>query len=144
MPNAVFVRHSVLFLPHRCPPPALTCRCCSTSSSSIAIAVRGSRRKPPQSSSPIRCLRHLSSLSLVTVVSRWWPPSFQFIVRRCRRRHCFLSAVEIIAIYCPPLPRLLSPAPLLVSCRASSPPPSPASTLTSGEIGQQRMGGSMR
>ena len=112
MPNAVFVRHSVLFLPHRCPPPALTCRCCSTSSSSIAIAVRGSRRKPPQSSSPIRCLRHLSSLSLVTVVSRWWPPSFQFIVRRCRRRRCrcrrLLSVVDIITIYCQPLPCLLS------------------------------------
>ena len=144
MPNAVFVCHPVLFLPHRCPPPALTCRCCSTSSSSIAIAVRGSRRKPPQSSSPIRCLRHLSSLSLVTVVSRWWPPSFQFIVRCRSRRHRFLSAVDITAIYCPPSPHLLSLAPSLISCRASSPPRSPASTLTSGEIGQQRMGGSVR
>jgi hypothetical protein len=35
-------------------------------------------------------------------------------------------------------------APSLVSCRASSLPPSPASTLTSGEIGQRRMGGGVR
>ena len=112
--------------------------------------VRGSRRKPPQSSSPIRCLRCLSSLSFVAVVSRQRPPSFQFIACRrcrclCRRRRRFLSAVDIIAIYCPPSPSLLSlGAPSLVSCRASSPPPSPASTLTSGKIGQQWMGGGVR
>jgi len=52
--------------------------------------------------------------------------------------------IDIIAIYCPPLPRLLLPVPLLISCRALSLPPSPASTLTSSEIGQQRMGGSVR
>ena len=52
--------------------------------------------------------------------------------------------VDIINIYCPPSPHLLSPAPSLVSCRATSPPPSPASTLTSGEIGQRWMGGSVR
>ena len=138
MPNAVFVRHLVSFLPHLRPPPALVCRCRSTPSSSVAIAVHGSSRKPPQSSSPIRCLSRLSLLSLIAVVSRRWPPSFQFILhrRRCRRRRRFLSVVDIIAIYCPPLPRLLSPAPSLVSCRASSPTPSPASTLTSSEIGQ--------
>ena len=142
MPNAIFVCYPVSFLPHRHPPPALACRCRSTPSSSVAIAVRGSCCKPPQSLSPIRCLRRLSSLSLVAVVSRWRPPSFQFIARR-HRRH-FLLAVDIIAIYCLPSPRLLSPAPSLVSCRALSLPPSPASTLTSGEIGQQRMGGNVR
>ena len=134
-------RHLVSLLPHRCPPPALACHRRLTPSSSVAIAVRGSRRKPLQSSLPIHCLPRLSLLSLVAVVSRRRPPSFQFIVRRhrrCRRR--FLSAVDIIAIYCPPLPCLLS----LVSCRASSPPPSSASTLTSGEIGQRRMGGGVR
>jgi hypothetical protein len=76
---------------------------------------------------PIRCLHRLSLLSLVAIVFRRRPPSFQFIVRyrryrrchRCRRR--FLSAVNIIiAIYCQLLPRLLSPAPSLVSFRASS------------------------
>ena len=144
MPNAIFVRHPISFLPHRRPPPALACRRCSTPSSSVAIVVRGSRRKPPQSSSPIRCLRCLSSLSLVPVVSRRRPPSFQFIARCCRHRRRFLSAVDIIAIYCPPSPHLLSPAQLLVSRRASSPPPSPASTLTSGEVGQQLMGGGVR
>ena len=142
MPNAIFFCHPVSFLPHRHPPPALACRCCSMPSSSVAIAVRGSRRKPPQSSSPIRCLRRLSLMSLVAVVSCRRQPSFQFIIRhRHRRRRRFLSAVDIIAINCPPLPHLLSPAMSLVSCRASSPPPSPASTLTSGEIRQRPMGG---
>jgi len=75
MPNAIFVCHLVLFLPHRRPPPALVCRHCSTPSSSVAIAVRGSRLKPSQSSSPICCLRHLLLLSLVAVVSRRRPPS---------------------------------------------------------------------
>ena len=134
MPNAVFVRHPVSSLAHRRPPPALACRRRSTPSSSAAIAVRGSRRKPSQSSPPIRCLCHLSSLSLVAVVSCRRPPSFQFIVRRCHH-HRFLSAVDIIAIYRPPSPRLLSPAPSLVSCRASSPPPSPVvgTTISSGK-----------
>jgi hypothetical protein len=78
-------------------------------------------------------------------VSRRRPPSFQFIARRRRRRRRrFLSAVDIIAIYCLPSPCLLSPVPSLVFCRASSPPPSPATTLTSGEIGQRRMGGGVR
>ena len=148
MPNAVFVPHSVLFIPHCRPPPALMCRRRSTPSSSLAITVCGSRRKPLQSSSPIHCLcRGLSLLSLVDVVSRRRPPSFQFIVRRRRRRRRrrFLSVVDIINIYCPPSPHLLSPAPSLVSCRATSPPPSPAtSTLTSGEIGQRWMGGGVR
>jgi hypothetical protein len=146
MPNAVFVHHLVSFLPPRHPPSALTCRCRSTPSSSVAIAVCGGSRKPPQSSSPIRCLSRLSLLFLIAVVSRQRPPSFQFILhrrRRCRRRR-FLSAVDIITIYCLPLPRLLSPAPSLVSCRASSPTPSPASTLTSSEIGQRWMGGGVR
>ena len=134
--------HPVSFLPHRRPPPALACPRCSMPSSSVAIAVRRSRRKLPQSSSPIRCLRRLSLLSLVAVVSCWRQPSFQFIIRhRRRRRRHFLSAVDIIANNCPPLPHLLSPAMLLVSCRASSPPPSPASTLKSGEIRQRPMGG---
>jgi len=142
MPNAIFFCHPVSFLPHRHPPPALACRRCSMPSSSVAIAVRGSRRKKPQSSSPIRCLRRLSSMSLVAVVSCRRQPSFQFIIRhRHRRRRRFLSAVDIIAINCLPLPHLLSPAMSLVSCRASSPPPSPASTLTSGEIRQRPMGG---
>ena len=145
MPNAVFVRHPVSFLPHRRPPPALMCRPRSTPSSSIAIAVRRSRRKPPQLLSPIRCLRRLLLLSLVAIVSRWWPPSFQFIVRCCCHRcHRFLLAVDITTIYCLPSPHLLLPVPLLVSCKASSPPPSPASTLTSGEIGQRWMGGNVR
>ena len=139
-----FVRHLVSFLPYRHPPLALACRRRSTPSSSVAIAVRGSRLKPPQSSLPICCLHRLSSLSLVAVVSRWRPPSFQFIARRRSRRRRFLSAVDIINIYCPPSPRLLLLAPSLVSCRASSPPPSPASTLTSGEIGHRRMGGGVR
>jgi hypothetical protein len=34
-----------------------------------------------------------------------------------------LSEIDIIAIYCLPSPRLLLPAPSLVSCRASSPTP---------------------
>ena len=142
-----FVCHLVSLLPPRCPPLALACRRHSTPSSSVAIAVRGSCLKPPQSSLPICCLRRLSSLSLVAIVSRWRPPSFQFIARRRRRRRRrrrFLSAVDIITIYCPPSPRLLLSAPSLVSCRASSPPPSPASTLTSGEIGHRRMGGGVR
>jgi hypothetical protein len=140
-----FVRHLVSLLPHRRPPLALACRRHSTPSSSVAIAVRGSCLKPPQSSLPICCLRRLSLLSLVTIVSRWRPPSFQFIARRRRRRRRrFLSAVDIITIYCPPSPRLLLSAPSLVSCRASSPPPSPASTLTSGEIGHRWMGGGVR
>jgi hypothetical protein len=115
--------------------------------SSVTIAVRASHHKPPQSSLPIRCLRCLSSLSLVAIVSCRRLPSFQFITRhrRCRRCHRhFLSAVDIIPIYCLPLPCLLLPALSLVSCRALSPPPSPASTLTSGEIGQRRMGGGVR
>ena len=144
MQNAIFVHHPVSFLPHCCPPPALACRRRSTPLSSVTIVVRGSHRKPPQSSLPIRCLRRLSSLSLVATVSRQRLPSFQFIIRRRRCRHHFLSAVDIIPIYCLPLPCLLSPAPSLVSCRALSPPPSPASTLTSGEIGQRRMGGCKR
>ena len=104
MPNAVFVRHPVSSLAHRCPPPALACRRRSMPTSSAAIAVHGSRRKPSQSSPPICCLCHLSSLSLVAVVSCRRPLSFQFIVRRCRH-HRFLSAVDITAIY-----RLPSPA----------------------------------
>jgi hypothetical protein len=152
MPNAVFVRHlvSFLLLPHCRPLPALVCRRCSTPLSSVAITIRGSRRELSQSSLPNRCLRRLSPLSLVAVSSPWRPPSFQFILLHCRRRHCrrrhrFLSVLVIIAIiYCPPLPRLLSLAPSLVSCRALSLPPLPASTLTSGEIGQQRMGGGVR
>ena len=78
MQNAIFVHHPVSFLPHCCPPPALACRRCSTPLSSVTIVVRGSHRKPPQSSLPIRCLRRLSLLSLIAVVSRWRPPSFQF------------------------------------------------------------------
>ena len=144
MPDAVFVCHSVLFLPHRRPPPALACHHHSTPSSSVAIAVSGSHRKPPQSLLPIRCLRRLLLLSLFTVVSHWRPPSFQYIVCHRRHRRRFLLAVDIIAIYCPPSPRLLSPVLSLVSFRASSPPPSPASTLTSGEIELRRMGGGMR
>ena len=137
MPNAVFVRHLVLFIPHRRLPPALACRRCSTPLSSLAIAVRGSRRKPTQSSLPIRCLCRLLSLSLIAVVSCQRSKSFQFIVHRRRcRRCCFLSAVDIITIYCPLSPRLLLPAPSLISCRAI--------TLTSDEIGQRRMGGSVR
>ena len=143
MPNAIFFRHLVLFLPHRRLPPALACSRRSTPLSSLAIAVRGSRRKPTQSSLPFRCLRRLLSLSLIAVVSCQQPQSFQFIVRR-RRRRCFLSAVDIITIYCPPSPCLLLPAPSLISCRASSLPPSPAITLTSDEIGQRRMGGGVR
>ena len=142
MPHDVFVHHPVSFLLHRRLPPALACHSHSTPSSSIAIAVHGSCRKPPKSLLPIRCLRRLSLLSLVAVVSHWRPPSFQLIVHRCRRR--FLLAVDIIAIYCPPLPHLLLLALSLVSCRASSPPLSPASTLTSSEIGQRQMGGGMR
>ncbi len=110
-----------------------------------------SRCKPPQSSPPICCLRCLSSLSLVAVFYGQRPPSFQFIVchrhrrHRCRRHHRhLLLAVDIITIYCPSLPCLLSPVPLLVSCRASSPQPSSASTLTSSEIGQRWMGGGVR
>ena len=72
----------------------------------------------------------VSSHSLNAVVSCWQPPSFQFIICLSRRHH-FLSAVDIIAVYCLPLPRLLLLALLLVSCRASSPPPLPASTLPS-------------
>ncbi len=147
MSNAVFVRHlaSFLLLPHCRPLPALVCRRCSTSLSSVAITIRGSRRELSQSSLPNRCLRRLSPLSLVAASSPWRPPSFQFILRHCRRRHRFLSVLDIIAIiYCPPLPRLLSLAPSLVSCRALSLPPLPASTLTSGEIGQRRMGGGVR
>ena len=143
MSNAVFVHHPVSFLPHRHSPPALTCRRRSTPSSSIAIAIRGSRHKPQQSLSPIHCLRRLLSLSLVAVSSRRWPQSFQFILRRHRRCR-FLSVVDIIAIYCPPLPHLLLPEPSLVSCRALSPPSSPASTLTSSDIGQRQMGGGVR
>ena len=123
----VIVSCWVLFLPHRRPPPALACHCQSTPLSSVAIVVHGSRRKPPQSLSPVRCLRRLSLLSLIAVVSRWWPPTFQFILHHRRRRHHhrrFLLAVDIIAIYCPLAPCLLSLALLLVSCRASSQPPS--------------------
>ena len=132
MPNAIFVCHMVSFLPHHRLRPALVCCHHSTPSPSVAIAVRGSRIKPPQSSSsPIRCLCRLLSLSLDAVISRRRPPSFQFIARRRRHRR-YLSEIDIIAIYSLPSPRLLLPAPSLVSCRASSPTPSPASTLTSG------------
>ena len=144
MPNAIFVRHLVSFLPHCRPLPAFACHRCSTPLSSVVITIRGSCHKPSQSSLPNRCLRRLLPLSLVAVSSPWRPPSFQFILRHRRRRHHFLSVLDIIAIYCPPLPCLLSPAPSLVSCRALSLPPLPASTLTSGEIGQRRMGGGMR
>ena len=90
---------------------------------------------PLSPSSLVAVSRHRSLSSAATVLP---------IIVRCRRSCRFLSAVDIITIYCPPSPHLLSPAPLLVSCRASSPPPSPASTLTSGEIGQRRMGGGVR
>ena len=69
MPNAFFACHPVSSLPRRRPPPALACSCLSTSSSSTNIAVCGSRRKPPQSLSPMRSLRRLLLLSLVAVVS---------------------------------------------------------------------------
>jgi hypothetical protein len=142
MPNAVFVCHPVSSLAHPHPPPALMCRCHSTPSSSAAITIRGSHRNLPQSSSPIRCLCHLLLLSFVAVVSRRRLPFFQFIVLGCRRRrflsHCrhrFLLAVDIITIYRPPSPCLLLPAPLLISCRASSQPPSPVvgTTIYSGK-----------
>jgi hypothetical protein len=114
----------VSFLPH-CPlPPALACRRQSTPSSSTAITVHGSCRKPPQSLLPICCLHHLSLLSLVAIVSHQQLLTFQFILHRCCRRHHhhrrFLLAVDIITIYCLPLLRLLLLVPSLVSCRALS------------------------
>ena len=81
------VSHPVSSLPRRCPPPALACPRPSTPLSSADIAVCSTHRKPPQSSVPICCLRHLSSLSLVAVVSCRRLPSFQFIVSRRRHRH---------------------------------------------------------
>ena len=39
MPNAIFVCHPVLFLPHHHLPPALMCRPCSTPLSSVIIGV---------------------------------------------------------------------------------------------------------
>jgi hypothetical protein len=111
---------------------------------SCAVVVQRHCHPSPSPSAEVAVSRRSHRCqSAVSAVSHRWLPSFQFIVCRCRR-HCFLSAVDIIAIYCPPSPRLLSPAPLLVSCRASSPPPSPASILTSGEIGQRRMGRGVR
>ena len=112
MPNAIFVCHPVSFLPHRRPPPALACRRRSMPSSSVTIAVHGSRHKPPQSSSPIRCLRRLSLLSRVTVVSRRRPPSFQFIARRlaCHCRSTPSSSVAIaVGGSCRKPPQSLSP-----------------------------------
>ena len=85
------VSHLVSSLPRRHLPPALACRHPSTPATSVDIAVRGSRRKPPPSSSPIRCLRRLSSLSLVAVVSRRRLSPFRFIIRRRRRYRRFLS-----------------------------------------------------
>ena len=45
MPNAVFVCHPVLFLPHHHLLPALACRPCSTSLSSVIISVLAIKAK---------------------------------------------------------------------------------------------------
>ncbi len=90
------------FLPH-CPPlPALMCRCRSTASSSVDIAIRGSHRKPPKSSSPIRCIRRLSSMSLVAVVSRWGlvPSPLLFAASSC-----VPSSISALVIHCHRRPR---------------------------------------
>jgi hypothetical protein len=60
MPNAVFVRHSVLFLPHHRPPPAIAC-----------VVVQHHRHLWPSPSTEVAVSRRSHRLqSAVSAVSR--------------------------------------------------------------------------